>query len=146
MFRNAALTVALLGGCVWCLALVARAEDPQPPAAKAGGAFAPVASVTSLMNGQQEQFDALTTLAADAQAKGRWNKMTIAAELLAEFANINTLHKDKPDYQGWARELRATSLLVAAEAKKKSSADENKIKDLVKKLDATCKACHDVYQ
>jgi len=68
------------------------------------------------------------------------------AEVLAELANVNTFHKDKADYRGWAATLRDTSLELATEAQKKKDADESRLASLFKKLKKTCMACHDMYQ
>lgn len=144
VWRNAVLTAALLTACAWCVALVARADTPPAPVKSDG--FRPAASIASLMAGQKQQFDALVALAADPAAKGRAHKMHEAAELLAEFGNVNIYHQDAADYREWATALRDLSLQVAVEAKKRDKADEAKIKDLVKRIDTACNDCHNKYQ
>lgn len=144
MFRRAALTVVLLGGCVWVLALVTRADSAEPE--KSADAFQPVASVHTLMEGQGIFFKKLGDALQDPQAPKRKKEIAFGAELLAELANVNTHNKDQADYVQWAGELRDTALELAGEAKKKGDADEDRMNSLFSKLEATCKACHEKYQ
>jgi len=144
MFRRIALTVGLLGGCVWSLALVARGQDKAPAAGAVP--FKPVASVESIMNGQGIHFDELKDLLDNANARGRSGKLITHAELLAELANVNYYNSEKEDYHGWAMELRGQSLDLAKEAQKGKTADETRMKELYTQIEATCKKCHDVYR
>jgi len=144
MARRLLLTVGLVVGCMWCCALVAGGEQP-PAATPSPRAFKPVATLDSLMHGQGDQFQALTTLVENPQAEKRGHRLFIAAELLAEFANINTFHKDKDDYRGWASKVRDLSLELAGEAKKEPL-DDARLTDLLATLKQTCTSCHDVYQ
>lgn len=144
MVHKTALTACLMVGSLWCLALVAGADD-SPPAPAAGG-FHPVASIDSLMHGQLGQFKAIKQLLSDPKAEKRAKRLLHRAELLAELANVNIHNKDKPDYKQWATQLRETALELSREAKKKAGADENKMVALFQKLKKTCGACHDVYQ
>ena len=141
MIRNVALTVCLLSACVWCLMLVARADSAQD----APKTFKPVAPIESLMEGQEVQFEQIGELIADKEVRFRTNKIRLAGELLAEFANVNIYHVAKEDYQGWATKVRDLSMALAEEAKKRRSADEDKMKELVKQIETNCNACHDVY-
>lgn len=141
MIRNVVLTVCLLSACAWCLVLVARADSAQD----APKAFKPVAPLESLMEGQEAQFEQIGELMADKEVRFRTNKIRLAAELLAEFANVNVHHNAKADYQGWAGTVRDLSMALATEAKKGRSADEDKMKELVKQIETNCNACHDVY-
>ena len=143
MIRRTALTMVLLAGCVWCLTLVARADSGSaaPP-----GSFKPVASLEGLMYGQKHHFKAMSKLVKNRNAKNRGERLALEAQVLAELANVNTYHKDKADYRGWAETLRDTSLELATEAEKKKDADQSRLESLRKKLKKTCVACHDMYQ
>lgn len=118
--------------------------DAGQPAPSAG--FKPVASVESLMLGQDDAFQKLGKLLGDKSAKDRDELIHHYAELLAELGNVNTLNNEKADYKGWATTIRDTALELSKEAKKGKSADETKMANLHKKLDATCQACHDQYR
>ena len=143
MIRRTALTMVLLAGCVWCLTLVARADsDPSPQS----DSFKPAASLDGLMYGQAQHFKTVGQLVRNKNAKDRADRLAMEAEVLAELANVNTFHKDKDDYRGWAETLRDTSLELAKEAQKKKDADQSRLESLHKKLKKTCMACHDMYQ
>lgn len=143
--RNSAiLSGAMVGACAVCIALAAGADD-RPPAPRSEG-FQPVAPLASLMTGQKQQFETLVALTNDPTAKGRAQRMHEAAEILAEFGNVNVHHHDASDYREWTVALRDLSLQVAAEARKRDKADEAKIKDLIKRIDRTCSDCHNKYQ
>lgn len=107
--------------------------------------FKPVASVNALMHGQQTQFKMINALVTDKAAKDRAKNLALAAELLAELANVNSFNKDKADYQAWARDLRDTSLSLANDARKPGVKDEDLAKT-VERLKSICQACHDVHQ
>lgn len=111
----------------------------------AHAAFKPAASVDALMHGQQDQFKTINELVNNPAAKDRGKKLAVAAELLAELANVNSYNKDKADYQAWARDLRETSLSLAKEARKPDAKDED-LKATVGRIKAICQACHDAYQ
>ena len=144
MAGKMALTVCLLAGCVWCFTLVERASSAPP--SDAAAEFKPVASIETLMKGQDEQFQAIGELLDDPSIRGRTRKLVMRGELLAELANVNTYHRSDSDYRGWASDLRTASLALAAEAKKRKDADNEKMKELFAQLDTTCNACHDKYQ
>lgn len=144
MIRRMTLTLCLVVGCMWCMALVAGGEETAP---KTGHKrFEPVSSVGSLMRGQGNQLRAIGELLKDPEAKKRSSRIFYRAEVLAELSNINVLHGEKEDYRQWAGQLRDTALALAAEAKKKSEADEDKYAELFQAIKATCGACHDAYQ
>jgi len=135
--------MTLLAGCVWCLTLVARADDGP---AVAPDSFKPVAPLKALMYGQLQHFKAMGQLVGNEKAKDRAVRLAMEAGVLAELANVNIHHKDKSDYQSWARQLRDTSLEFAAEAEKAEGADQSRLESLHQKLKNTCTACHDMYR
>jgi len=145
MVRRLVLTAGLLVGCFSCFMLVTRADSAQSTAS-AAPPFKPVASVHSLMEGQGAYFKQISEALANPAAKRRAEDIFQGAEMLAELANVNTYNSEKEDYRRFAGRLRDTSLELAAEAKKKKDAGEDKMRSLHQKLEATCKACHDVYQ
>ena len=145
MVRKMTLTICLFGSCLWCLALVQRVDSAQPAPA-ASPSFKPVARVHSLMAGQSLVFKQINEALANSQAKHRTEMIEVFAEVLAELANVNTLNSEKEDYRGWAGQLRDLSLDLAAEAKKKKKAGEDRMKTLVSNLKNTCMSCHDAYQ
>ncbi len=144
MVRRMALTVVLFAGCIWCLALVTTADSA--PSAPGGGPYKPVASVRGVMTGQMLAFKQLQTSLAGTKDVDRPVAIQLTSEALAELANVNTYNNEKEDYRGWAGQLRDTAMELAGEAKKKDNADEDKMKSLLAKLEATCKSCHDAYQ
>lgn len=143
MFGKMTLTIGLLGGCIWCLALVARADSVQTT--NATEAFKPVASVDALMHGQYAFFKDIKKALADKAMRNRGHEIEEAAEVLAELANVNRFNNDKEDYRAWATQLRDTALKLAHEAEEKD-ANEAKMANLFKQMTATCEACHEVYQ
>jgi hypothetical protein len=134
--------IVLIG--MWSVALFATGDTP--PAGSAAAGFKPAASLDALMDGQNEAFMEIGRLLDDSQAKNRMNTIYLRAELIAELANVNTYHKGAADYRAWAGTVRDTALELGKEAKKKKDADEGKMKELYKKLDTTCQACHDKYK
>lgn len=144
MMRKMALTVVLLAGCIWCLALVTTANSA--PSAPAGGTYKPVASVHGLMAGQMLAFKQIQTSLNGKKDADRPRIIQLTSEALAELANVNTYIKDKDDYRGWAGQLRDTAMELAGEAKKKDTANEDKMKSLFAKIEGTCNSCHDAYQ
>ena len=144
MVRRIALTVVLFAVCIWCLALVTTANSA--PSASAAGPYKPVASVRGVMTGQMLAFKRLQTSLTGTKDVDRPVAIQLTSEALAELANVNTYNNEKEDYRTWAGQLRDTALELAGEAKKKDNADEDKMKSLLDKLDATCKSCLDAYQ
>lgn len=144
MIRKAALSVCLMAGCIWCLALVTRADSAQ--SAPASGSFKPVATVESLMHGQNLFFKQIKGELGKPSSEERNEEIKESAEVLAELANVNRFNSKKEDYRAWATELRDTALLLAAEADKNEKADDGRLKNFLVKLKDTCTACHDMYQ
>lgn len=142
MLRKITLTGGLLAGCVWCLALVSRADSA--PAGPGDGSFKPVSTVHGLMNGQRLLLGQIGEAIKDKGMKKRSEQIQAYAEVLAELANVNTLNSEKEDYRGWAAELRAHSLKLAAEAK--GNAADGSLNEIVATIKATCQTCHDAYQ
>ncbi len=144
MARRMTLTICLLGGCVWCFALVSQVDSAQP--ASGHSPFKPVATVHSLMEGQGLVFKQIHSALTNPRTSKRSEQITAFSEVLAELANVNALNSDKEDYRGWAGQLRQTALELAAEAKKEKNADDERMNTLLARLKNTCTACHDVYQ
>lgn len=144
MARRMALTVCLIGGCVWCLALAARVNSAEGDAAR--NEFKPVAPVEALMHGQMVFFKGIGEQIAQPASGDRNHEIEESAEILAELANVNRHNKDKDDYRGWATSLRDTALELAQEAGKGDGADNARMDKLMQTLKATCTACHDVYR
>ena len=145
MMQKMGLMVCVFTLCAGGLMLVARAESVVQEGEKE--TFKPVASIDSLMRGQEQQFDALTELLGDTSKRGRTAGLVRAAELLAELANVNHEHAEKrADYSAWTIKMRTLALDIATEAKKRKKADNAKMTKLLGEIDVTCNACHDVYQ
>lgn len=144
MFRRMALTVCLVGSCVWCLALVTRADSSQP--ASEGNDFKPVAEVDALMFGQVTFFKKIRQELEKPLTKGTAHEIEEAAQVLAELANVNQFNNSKSDYKNWATQLRDTAMELAEEAEKKDAADTGRMQKLYSRMKATCGECHDVYQ
>ena len=144
MVSRLALTVSLMVGCIWCLAIATQADNGQrelenPP-------FTPVASVESLMHGQKTFFKAVAKELAKPASADRNHEIHEAVEVLAELANVNRYNNKKKDYRAWATKLRDTALEMAAETKKKDDVDTGRLQELYQSMKDTCAACHDVYQ
>ncbi|MFQ5494472.1 MAG: hypothetical protein ACE5EX_03745 [Phycisphaerae bacterium] len=144
MVRKTVLTITLITGCVWCLALASRADSAH--SAPAIGSFKPVATVESLMHGQKHYFKAINRKLRKKNSPKRNGDIAEAAEVLAELANVNRYNKDKDDYRTWATQLRDTALELAREAKKKADASDDRMQTLLASLKSACGACHDAYQ
>jgi len=144
MIRKATITVMIICGCMWGLALVTRVDSAEPE--KGASAFKPVASVHSLMEGQETFFKKIDEALKNPKAPKRMNQIGVGAEVLAELANVNTRNKSEADYVQWAGELRDMAVELAGEAKKKEGANEEKLNSLFTKMKAACQACHDKYQ
>lgn len=141
MAQRTALTLVLLGACIWCMVLVARADSAQQGAAAAGD-YKPVASVHALMVGQDEQFGKIRELIVDESAEDRFEHLQVAAEILAELCNINAHRAEHDDYREWAAGARSASLELAKAAKSK---DAEQFKPLSKQIQIHCRDCHDKY-
>lgn len=144
MFRKMALTICLMGSCLWCFALATSADSAQP--VTTAGVFTPVASVSSLMHGQGKFFKEISQALGNMSNPERNEEIGYSAEVLAELANVNRFNKNKEDYRGWATQLRDKALQLAREADKKEKANESHMKKLFQEMKNTCVACHDVYQ
>ncbi len=143
MFRNVALSVCLMGGCIWFLGMASRADSAAPDAAIA--AFKPVSSVHALMHGQGMFFKKIRKGLNQPAGEERNKDIGEAAEILAELANVNRYNNPKQDYRNWAKQVSDISLELAGEAKKSDASDE-KMTSLAGKMGAACGACHDAYQ
>ena len=144
MLRKMTLTLCLVACCVWCLALVARGDNGK--SAGSPVSFKPVASLYSLMEGQDMHFSALGVLIDQPDAKNRTKRLIVEAELLAELAHVNTLTRNKEDYRAWASEVRDLSLDLARLASKRDSNGQEEMRLLYRKINKTCLKCHDRYQ
>ncbi len=144
MIRRVGLTVCLFAGCIWCMALATQADSAQVAAAKV--AFKPVAPTESLMHGQGVFFKEIMGQLEKPAGVKRNKEIREAAEILAELSNVNRHHAEKDDYLAWATQTRDIAIELAAEAGKKSQADEKRIQAIVERLGTTCGACHDKYQ
>lgn len=143
MIRNMTLTVMLIAGCVWCVALVSRADSAQ---SAGNNTFKPAVSVHHLMEGQVIVFKQLNQAVKNKNTEHRIKMIEGLSIVIAELANVNTMNSDKSDYIGWASDLRNTAMELAEEADKKKEADDQRMNKLLAKMKATCAACHDVYQ
>ncbi len=144
MFRNATITVMALCAGVFILAVVTRVDSAE--STMSAGAFKPVASVHSLMEGQATFFKNIGEALQNAEAPKRMKHIGVGAEVLAELANVNTHNRSEADYIQWAGELRDMAVELAGEAKKKEGANEETMNSLFDRMKATCQACHDKYQ
>lgn len=143
MIRNMTLTVMLITGCVWCIALVSRADSAQ---SANNTTFKPAVSVHHLMEGQIIVFKQLNGAIKNKNTEHRIKMIEGLSIVIAELANVNTMNSDKSDYIGWASDMRNTAMELAEEADKKKEADDQRMNKLLAKMKATCAACHDAYQ
>lgn len=144
MFRKMALTICLMGSCLWCFALVTSADSGHP--GSAADIFTPVAGVEALMHGQMTFLREIGKALGNMSDPDRNEGIEESAEVLAELANVNRFNKNKEDYRAWATQLRDTAIQLAREADKKQKANESHMKKLFQEIKNTCVACHDVYQ
>ena len=124
------------------VALIFAAQQPlaaqEKDSAPSASGFRPVAPRIDLMEWHDKSFNAMRLAIAK-------NKPQAAehAWLLAELANVNGHHSDKADYRKWAGEVRDAAAEIAKAAKDKKF---DRAKELAKKMNNTCTACHDQYQ
>ena len=140
MVRRVVLTVVLLGGCVWCVTLVARAGNGR--AASAETATRSPASLRSLMNGQAQHLETIGALLADPNAEDRAKRLVIEAELLAELARASGPLLKGIDHHDRALEHRAATRELAVEARRTDPSDPGRIAALHQKVAASCTGCH----
>ncbi len=140
MVRRVVLTVVLLGGCVWCVTLVARAGNGRAASAETTARSA--ASLRSLMNGQARHLEAIGALLDDPSAEDRAKRLVIEAELLAELARASDPHLEESDHHNRAAEHRAATRELAAEARRTDPSDPDRITALREKVAASCTGCH----
>lgn len=111
----------------------------EKPSAPSPGSLSPAAPHHILMEWHDKAFNdfnlALTKKKPEAAAQNAW--------LLAELANVNTLHSDKPDYREWAGAVRSGAAEAAAAV---AAQDFDKAKAIAKGINATCEACHNKYE
>ena len=124
------------------VALIIAVQKPlaaqEKDAARSASGFRPVAPRIDLMEWHDKSFNAMRLAIA--------KKKPAAAEhawLLAELANVNGHHSDKADYRKWASEVSGAAAEIAKAAKGKNF---DRAKELAKKMNDTCTACHDKYQ
>ncbi len=135
------LIVGLVAASLWCLTVVASEGNHH----HASGKLTTVASLDALMTGQLQHFKNINQLVADKSAEKRTSRLQMQAEILAELANVNTLHGEKDDYRAWAAQLRDTSLELASLAKK-GSLDDAAAGALIQQMKNSCQSCHDEYR
>lgn len=121
--------------------VVLLAQAQSRPALKA---FTPVAPLDSLMQGQQAYFHEIYDLLDHPKARGRSARLARAAELMAELANVSAYHEDRQDFRDFAIDVRDRALELAKEAKKRSRADEARMRAVFEKINDNCTACHDL--
>lgn len=143
MIRNMTLTVMLIAGCVWCVALVSRADSAQTAGDKA---FKPAVSVHHMMEGQVIVFKRLSQTVKNKNTEHRNEIIEGLSNVIAELANVNSVNSDKSDYIGWASDLRSTAMELAEEAEKDADANDQRMDKLLTKMKESCVSCHDVYQ
>lgn len=143
-----ATTILVCGsgvGILWSVLAIPRGvavEPTDPPP----GVFKPAMPLEALMEEQGHHFERLTELVRNEQEPERLKKLQHEALVLAEMANVNGYHEGavvNQDYKDWTLQMKAQALTLAqlaAEDKKDA------LRDAVKQLNATCKACHDKYQ
>lgn len=144
MGRKMALTVCLLSGCAWCLALATRADSAETT--RSEDTFKPVAPVESLMHGQMVFFKEINEQIRKPASSERNHEIGESAEILAELANVNRFNSTKEDYRGWATSLRDAAMDLAKETEKGDAADQANMMKLLQSMKSTCGACHDVYR
>ncbi|MBL8878606.1 MAG: cytochrome c [Phycisphaerales bacterium] len=128
--------VAITIATRWSSAIFGQesAINPTP-----SGGFKPTTPRTSLMHWHDRAFDEL--LEGISRKDG---ESAEAAWLLAELANVNSFHSEKPNYRNWADQLRDGAIEIADTIRKKR--DFDRAKALCNKLKDTCKRCHDAYK
>ncbi len=145
MVHKMTLTICLIGSCIWCMALVTRADSAQNGAG--GDTFKPVSEVEALMYGQRTFYKRIQKiLKKDTLSGKRARELEKSSQVLAELANVNRFNRSETDYRNWATKLRDTALQLAKEAEKKDAADITRMRTLLMTLHETCESCHDVYQ
>ena len=140
MVRRVVLTVVLLGGCVWCVTLVARAGNGWAASAEATARSA--ASLRSLMNGQAQHLEKIEALLDDPRVEDRAKRLVVEAELLAELARASAPHLEESDHHNRVAKHLAATRELAAEARRTDPSDLERIAALHEKVTASCTGCH----
>lgn len=154
MWRRALLSLALVGACLWCVAVVRQVHSEESRAAKpdAKDCYKPVTPVNFLMEAQQEHWNQVVDRirsrkgepdAAEAKVKEDFKIMERHAYVLGELANVNQFHSEKEDYRAWAVEMRDLCVALARAAREQ---DLRKADELGRRIHSTCNACHAKYE
>ena len=139
-WKRTALSMVLVGGCIWCCGLVQRVYSEEQKA-DAGDCYKPVAPPHDLMEAQDQHFEEIKDLLGQQGAR-RFRKLSIHANILAELCNVNQYQSEEKDYKNWAIEARDLSLKLAKAGKDK---DQDAASELVREIHARCTSCHDKY-
>ncbi len=146
MVRKNMFTMAALLAATACLSVIVQSGTAQTDSPTKSDGFKPVMPLLSLMAEQDRHFDNILDLVRDAEAADRFEKMRHEAYALAEMGNINGYHSGAvrhQDYRQWAGDLKDLALTLAGNAERKQA---DAFAGLAKKLNSTCKACHNKYK
>jgi hypothetical protein len=142
MWRRGLIMAVLLGVCI-SYGVLAGQPEHTAAVGSADENFKPVAPLISLMYAQDLHYARLNAFLVDESEKERAAKVRNEALTLAELANVNRFHKNKADYRQWADEVRGSALELAAAA---AGGEFAKAKELSKRINNSCTACHKQYQ
>jgi hypothetical protein len=133
--RSTLLSLALAGGCIWCIATVQQVHSEEKAAAKPeeAAAYTLAAPVPALIAAQEHEL-AEAKKALGTEGKPNTKKVQLHAEVLAELFNVRQYQPDGDTKAAAEGKDRSVELIAAAKAKETA-----KIEPLIGQLDALLK-------
>jgi hypothetical protein len=144
MALRCTLTVFLCALCGWGLTLVAGMGEP-PASLVASVEFEPVASAKTLLEAQREAIQRIDALLDPATPTRNADQISIQAELIAEYANLCTLHTGSGSFRRWSIRVRDTALDLSREARKHHAASPDRLIESIACLKAMQTSCADSF-
>ncbi len=107
--------------------------------------FEPVMPLYALMIEQDRHFEQIRNLIRK-DREDRFGRLKQAGMAMAELANVNGYHDEAikhADFRQWTLDIKSDGMKIA-ELAREEKLDE--IKQVAKRINNTCSACHDKYQ
>jgi cytochrome c553 len=137
--RSTFLSLALAGGCVWCILTVQQVRSEEKAASQpAENAFAPIAPLPALVAAQEREL----AEAKEVLKKENYKLLERHANVLAELFIVKQYQKEVDRKSAAEGKDRSTELIAAAKAKDAKKAEEliGQVEALIKKPASDAKA------